>query len=331
MSNLCGFQRGGTSIYAIEAPGDAALRTINSYLVVHAAGLYLVDAGLDNAACWEAFMRVMHELDYSIRDLKGIILTHHHPDHVGLVHRIRKVHAGVSVYAHPLAVPYITHDKVFLKNRIRFFERLYGEMDGMPDGEKQIEKFKSSLIKSEAFRIEGDITLIQEGDTVIDFTVLHVPGHAPDHIMLYDPKRQWAIAGDLVIEHMSTNAIIEPDAGGNLLPTLTQQLSSLQRGLSLKADIWFTGHGKAVRDPQTVIRSKIARIEQKLERIRQFMREGYDTAGSMARLYDKEIYENQFFLVISEVIGLLDHLERAGLVYRRKIDGIYHYGLIEEG
>src|SRR5690606_11550978 len=143
----------GTSIYLIEAPGDSALRTINSYLIVHPEGLYLVDAGWNNEACWEAFKKVMHQLDYSIGDLKGIILTHHHPDHVGIVHRIRKQHPSVEVYAHPLAIPYITQDKEFLNNRIAFFERLYREMDSMPDGAKQIDKFKSSMSTNEAFRI----------------------------------------------------------------------------------------------------------------------------------------------------------------------------------
>ena len=327
MSNAMSFERSGTVITVIDAPGNSELRTINSYLVAHASGLYLVDAGMDKASCWEAFIRVLQQQGYQVEDVKGIILTHHHPDHVGLVHRIRKLHPSVRVYAHPLALPYITYDKDFLNKRINFFEQLYREMDSMPDAVKQIEKFKASFIANEAFRIEGDITIIQEGDSLLDFIVLDVPGHAPDHILLYDPVRKWAIVGDLVIEHMSTNAIIEPDAKLSLIPTVTQQLSSLQRCLQLDMNLMFTGHGIVIHDPKPVIASKIAKMEQKLDKMQQLIADGYDTAGRIARLYEKDVYERQFFLVISEVIGLLTHLEQVGCVVRRKVYGIYHYAV----
>jgi glyoxylase-like metal-dependent hydrolase (beta-lactamase superfamily II) len=327
MSNLI-FQREETIIYIIEAPANATLKSINFFLVEHAEGVYLIDAGMDNDACWEAFMQVMQRHNYSISDLKGVILTHHHPDHVGLVHRIRKLNQELKVYAHPLAIPYITHDKEFLAHRISFFEKLYAEMDGMPEAAKQIEKFNASFVTNEAFRIDGGIELIQEGDTILDFTVLDVPGHAPDHILLYDHKRKWAIVGDLVIEHMSTNAIIEPDASGRLIPTVTQQLQSLRRCLSLDVNVMFAAHGKLVDAPKAVIEDKISRIEHKLERIMNLISEGYDTAGSIARLYYKDMFEKQFFWVMSEVIGLLAHLERTVCVVSSKTDGIYHYALV---
>ncbi len=330
MASLQGYQRQGTTIHVIEAPEETALRSVNAFLVEHADGLYLVDSGWDNEACWDAFMHAMQELGYAIADLRGIILTHHHPDHAGYVHRIQKLHKTVAVHAHPLAIPYVTHDKPFLIRRIRFFDTLYREMDGMPDAAKQIEKFESAYIKSEAYRIEGDLEHLQEGDTILDFQVLDVPGHAPDHIMLYDAERKWAIVGDLVIAHMTTNAIIEPDANGRLIPTVTQQLTSLKRLSALDVDILFTGHGDVIPTPQEAIQSKIGRIEQKLERIANYIRDGYSTAGSMARLYDKAVYEKQYFLVMSEVIGMLDHLERTGQVVSRVYDGIYHYALTGE-
>ncbi|MEX2104625.1 MAG: MBL fold metallo-hydrolase [Bacilli bacterium] len=327
MSNLTGFQREETMIYIIEAPANPALKTINFFLVDHAEGVYLIDAGMDNDACWEAFMQAMQQLEFSIADLKGVILTHHHPDHVGLVHRIRKLNHELKVYAHPLAISYITHDKEFLEQRIAFFEKLYMEMDGMPEATKQIEKFKTSFINSETFRIDRDIELIQEGDTILNFSVFDVPGHAPDHILLYDPMRKWAIVGDLVIEHMSTNALIEPDASGRLIPTVTQQLASLKRCLSLDVNLLFTAHGKVVHSPKAVIEDKISRIEHKLERVMNLIRAGHDTAGSIARLYYKDIFEKQFFWVMSEVIGMLDHLERGFNIVSQKIDGIIHYTL----
>lgn len=162
----------------------------------------------------------------------------------------------------------------------------------------------------------------------LNFAVLDMPGHAPDHILLYDPKRKWAIVGDLVIEHMSTNAIIEPDASGRLIPTVTQQLESLKRCLTLDVNLLFTAHGRVVHTPKAIIEDKISRIEHKLERVMNLIRAGNDTAGGIARLFYKDIFEKQYFWVMSEVIGLLAHLERSGYVVSRKTDGIYHYTIM---
>jgi len=327
MNSLTAYQRNKTTVYAIEAPSNAALRTINFYLVDHDGALCLVDAGMDNDACWDTFTMVMQELDYAIADLASVILTHHHPDHVGLVHRIRERNPKLKVYAHPLAIPYLTQDRSFLTNRLSFFEKLYRSMDGMPEAERQMERWRASIDEQEPFRLSGDIDCVRDGDSILDCAVLDVPGHAPDHVLLHDPLRKWAFAGDLVIEHMSTNAVIEPDANGRLLPTVTQQIASLKRCLSLDVNLLFTGHGTVIREPQAAIESKLTRIEQKMERMMSFIRDGYATAGSIVRTYARDTLDKQYFLVISEVVGMLDHLERTGHVVSRLKNGVYHYAL----
>ncbi len=325
MSDFTSLHQGETRIHHVKAPANPTLKTYNFYLVEHSEGLYLIDAGMNNEHCEKAFMHMLQKLNFTMEDLNGIILTHHHPDHVGLVHRIQRRNPNIKVYAHPASIPYITQDKEFLVERIAFFEEMYHVMDAMPDAHRQIEEMKKSLVANEPLRIEGDIELIQEGDQILDFNVVEVPGHAPDQIMLYDPNKKWAFVGDLVIEHMSTNAIIEPDREGRLLPTVTQHLESLYRCLSLKAMRLFSGHGDVIQETESVIQNKIARLQQKQERIMNLIRAGYRTAGEMARFYYQDNYKQQFFLVMSEVIGLLDHLERTGRIVSRKMRGKYHY------
>jgi endoribonuclease LACTB2 len=96
------------------------------------------------------------------RKVVAIWLTHHHPDHVGGVERLRKS-LGVPVLAHPETA-----------------ERLAGRgiaVDGtLHDGQR----------------------IVLAGDPPFPVSVVHTPGHARGHLCFLDETWRSAIVGDLV-------------------------------------------------------------------------------------------------------------------------------------
>lgn len=98
------------------------------------------------------------------RKVVAIWLTHHHPDHIGGVERLRKS-LGVPVLAHPATA-----------------ERLAGRVavDGeLTDGQRVV--------------LEGPA-----GEPPFAITVVHTPGHAQGHLCFLEETRRSVIAGDLV-------------------------------------------------------------------------------------------------------------------------------------
>jgi glyoxylase-like metal-dependent hydrolase (beta-lactamase superfamily II)/ADP-ribose pyrophosphatase YjhB (NUDIX family) len=93
------------------------------------------------------------------RALGGIVMTHHHADHMGDVERLRSKH-GVPVYAHPL-----TRDRV-------------------------------SIVVDKLLH-DGDV-LTLPGTPSLSLHVLHTPGHAPGHVCLWEPRMRVLVAGDMV-------------------------------------------------------------------------------------------------------------------------------------
>jgi endoribonuclease LACTB2 len=93
------------------------------------------------------------------RKVSGIVLTHHHPDHVGDAVRLQRVHR-CPIMAHPLTA-----------------QRLPFAVD--------------KLIN------EGDVLALR-GPVPRSFKVLFTPGHAPGHICLWDEQASLLIAGDMV-------------------------------------------------------------------------------------------------------------------------------------
>ncbi len=96
------------------------------------------------------------------RRVTAIWLTHHHPDHVGGVSRLRKS-LGVPVLAHPATA-----------------ERLAGQglaVDGeLADGQR----------------------IVLAGEPPFPLSVVHTPGHARGHLCFLDETWRSAIVGDLV-------------------------------------------------------------------------------------------------------------------------------------
>lgn len=317
----------GAEIHFICVPAiNSPLRSFNFFLLNDGASLSLIDAGIASEAGWELLTETLKENGWGVGDIDRILLTHHHGDHVGLVPRILDVRS-VPVYAHPASIPRLKMDTDFLEMRLRFFQQLYKEMGCGNAGDARITKFQETIQKAPELEIKTDILPLVEGDLIAGLQVIETPGHSPDSISFIDPDRKWGLVGDVLIEHSSTNAIIDPDMEGNRLPSVRQHRDSLQKLTNLDVDIIFPGHGKLIEGHYDLIQTKLSKMDAKAERMMKLIGQGHSTAHELAQAYYGEIYRKEFSLVISEIIGHLDDLEAGGHIRKSMKQGIWHYEL----
>ncbi|KKE78680.1 MBL fold metallo-hydrolase [Oceanobacillus caeni] len=310
------------NIFPIMVDAPANLKTVNFYIVKTEQSLSLVDAGFNNKESYKALELTLQENGFSTGDLTEIILTHNHYDHVGLVNPITRKHP-IPVYAHKDAIPRLKRDPRFLEMRVDFYAKLYEEMGCGDAGDKQISFLKKSIERNSNQQVESEIIPI--GAKHLHFDVIEVPGHAPDQIALHSLENKEMIAGDLMIEHISSNALVEPDFNGKKLPTLLQHKQSLEKVQKLDIERIYSGHGNIIQNPSSLIRKRIDGIELKAEKIRKVIEEGTTTGDEIARKFYKKSYHSQFSLVMSEIIGHLDYLEISGRVSKEMKNGIWHY------
>ena len=111
------------NIAKIILPTPFAVGDVNVYLVKGEA-LSLIDAGVKTKEAWDSFTKQLAQLGYAPNDIDQVILTHHHPDHVGLLEWLPD---HVKVLGHPYCEPFLKMDTDFFIAHDQFYYGLFQE------------------------------------------------------------------------------------------------------------------------------------------------------------------------------------------------------------
>jgi glyoxylase-like metal-dependent hydrolase (beta-lactamase superfamily II)/8-oxo-dGTP pyrophosphatase MutT (NUDIX family) len=159
----------------LRTPTKPPATTTNCY-VVGTRDFVVVDPGSPHEDEQDALAGFVKELLAEGRPVREIILTHHHPDHVGGVERLREQLGGdVNVAAHRLTAREL-------------------------EGRVRVERF-----------IEDGETIELEGDPSITLRAMHTPGHTRGHLSFYDERAGALLTGDNIVGIGSV--LIDPEEG----------------------------------------------------------------------------------------------------------------------
>jgi glyoxylase-like metal-dependent hydrolase (beta-lactamase superfamily II) len=124
----------------------------------------------------------------------------------------------------------------------------------------------------------GDGDVLDAGDTRV--TVVHTPGHAPDHFCLWHAETRTLFGGDLVIQ--GTTVYIPAGVQGDL----AAYLASLERVLGLDPARILPAHGPIIDDPARLLRGYLDhRREREAEIVDALRRGASDLDAIVARVY----------------------------------------------
>ena len=173
--------------------------------------------------------------------------------------------------------------------------------------------------------------MLAEGDALPGhpgWTVMETPGHAQSHIVLWNEETGAMIGGDLVLEKVSSNPLIEPPLDPHMERprSLLQYNESLKRFLTLPVDIIYTGHGNEVRNAHELIESRLVKQRERAMKVLAMMDDGSRTIFELTRELFPAVYEKELGLTLSETIGQTDYLVNEGLARETRDEGgILHY------
>lgn len=198
-------------------------------------------------------------LDKEKNDLKYIFITHFHYDHVGNAQMLKERY-GAQVVCHPDDKPIIEDPLIVTRpeNITRFgvtpeevvedFNLKDGESLGLSDPEI-IKKYWNFPVEVDLEVRDGDI--LEVGGLKLE--VIHLPGHCPGHIGLWNPHSRTLYPGDLL--HYPT------PLGPYPIGDAKAHSNSIQRCLALQPEALLEGHGlSAYSGPSS--RRRLQHMEQ---------------------------------------------------------------------
>ncbi|WLR43845.1 MBL fold metallo-hydrolase [Bacillus carboniphilus] len=308
-------------IYQMSLPTPFPVGDVNIFLVKGDA-LTLVDTGPKTKEAWDSFQFQLKEAGYSVEDIEQVLLTHHHPDHAGLLDFFPD---EIDVMGHPYLNPFINRDEAFFSHHQLFMSTLLIKLGIDPVLIPYIEKGFEGLM---SFSCHRPLTkVINEGmdiDGLEGWEVVETLGHAQSHLSFYHSQFKVMLGGDLLIKNISSNPLIEPPLQGNERPrSLLQYNDSLRKLMDRPIDIVYPGHGERVEHVHKLVEHRLKKQHERALQVLSFVNES--TVFDLCVQLFPKVYKKQTVLTLSETIGQLDYLEDMGKVECREENGILRY------
>jgi glyoxylase-like metal-dependent hydrolase (beta-lactamase superfamily II) len=305
-------------LWSIPVPiPNNPLRYVLVYAFETDGGIYIVDAGWNTDEAYDTLAAGLGALGASMTDVRGVMITHIHPDHYGLAGRVREA-SGAWVALHPA-------DAALIKDRYDEPEELLARMSaamlryGAPPEEAQGLSHASMPVMAFVTTVQPDV-LLEDGDKPEipgwDLQAIWTPGHSPGHLCFWEPRNRLMLTGDHVLPRITPNISFHPQSGDDPLGFF---LKSLDKLLAYDSDEVLPAHEHRFVGLPARVAELAEHHEHRFAEVLDSIRAGDDTPFAVAsrmkwsRSWDR-ISGFMRRMAVSEAMAHIRALERRGLL-----------------
>lgn len=297
-----------------------ALDHINLYLLDAGNGWYVLDTGMNTDGSRETWERVMATC-LGGRPVIGVIVTHMHPDHVGLAGWLCERFRApllMSFGEYFSARCFSTPPKTLAWSTEAFFRRA-GMSDDYIGGFRRRVRGYGSLVAE----LPGSYRRLRDGDLLPIgsryWRVVVGSGHSPEHVCLHCEADGLLLAGDQVIAGITSNVsvmAIEPDAN-----PLACWLDSHRRFLQLPADVLvLPAHNLPFRGLHRRLQALIDHHEDHMRALEAACVQPQSLPELLPVLFRRPLGDNERSMAVGECLAHLHLLMARGRI-ARDLDG----------
>lgn len=316
----------------IRMPLPMKLDHVNVYALEDGDGWCLIDTGFHSRRCVKIWQDLMAG-PLGGRPINRVLVTHHHPDHMGMAGWFQKNH-GAELWTTRTAWLFcrmLTLDRqaVWPEETIAFYKSAGMDKDVL-DGRLNERPFNFADMVHD---LPLGFHRIREGDVLEigarRWEVLTGNGHAPEHATLWSKDDNLVLAGDQIIPGISSNIGVyatEPEAD-----PLGEWLDACEKFRAIAREDHFVLPGHKL--PFTGLPHRMGQLIENhhgaLNRLRAHLCQPRTAGDCFLPLFKRKIVGSEYGLALVESIAHLNHLHHLGETTRRRnTQGAWEYQLI---
>jgi glyoxylase-like metal-dependent hydrolase (beta-lactamase superfamily II) len=196
------------------------------YVITGKDGLTVVDASTSPKTA-EKLEPQLREKGYGLGDIKNILITHAHPDHIGGLAEMQR-HTNARTAVHRRDAPVVRGESPLVRAPAESLHGLWRLSANMP----------SPTLTPARVDVE-----LKEGDSLDDIlpglTVIETHGHSPGQVGFWWPEKRLLLGGD-VLMHLPWGIAL-PIAGFTV--DMAEAKRSVRKVADMDVDILCFGHG----------------------------------------------------------------------------------------
>jgi len=314
----------GNGIHMVPAPLPfKSPPWVNVYAIEAHDGLLLIDCGTDWEPGRQALSAGLTALGLEESAVHTLVVSHLHPDHVGMSSRLVR-ELGCRFVMHRRAARLIDryNDTPGYVDRLRSIAHAHGAPDEMVNATMGMGRPDYMPI------IDPPDHLVSDGDEIEvgggrSLTIIHTPGHEPAHICMRDSRTGILFSGDHVLPRISPVIMFDLDIGD----PLGDYLESLQRLVEMEIGLTYPAHGSLIERGDERARQILLHHDRRLRDMVALLAKGDTTAWTvMTRSFRPNLNAVEARLAFLETVSHLEHLHLIGRIHTDDRDGRTLYG-----
>ena len=294
-----------TTVHRISVP-NPFFEGRNSVYLIPSDPVTLVDTGVATDKAYQRLCAGIEEFGLSVRDIRRVVLTHKHIDHIGNAWRLHR-ECGAELFIHEFECKSITDVD---PSGARFGDLVDKKLQtwGAPPREST-----PAASQMPEWRLEAaEVTPLRDGQSLQqgagELSVMHTPGHTMGSLcLIYDGQ---LFSGDHVLREISPNV-----GGGDMRSRgmLGRFLESLQRTQQLGDMRVLPGHGEPFDDLTARCSELLSHHEARLDQTTEALQDGAKTVYEVALTLFGELRDFHIVLGCAEANAHLELLVDRGL------------------
>ncbi len=302
----------------MRLPLPMALDHVNVYALADTDGWTLIDTGMNSGktrAIWQGLL----DGPLAGKPVVRVVLTHHHPDHCGLVGWFQS--RGAELITTRTAWLYARMLTLDVQDRAAPESMLFYARAGTPPARLEMRAQERPFNFSDVVApMPLGFTRISEGDVLTlgqrRWRVRIGQGHAPDHATLWSEDDNLILGGDQLLPSISANIGVyptEPEAD-----PLSEWMAAVEGYVPhARADhLVLPGHKLPYTGLPTRLRQMADNHHGALARLLADLAQPRRATECFSALFKREIGDGEYGLALVEAIAHLNYLLRRGQVSR---------------